>query len=113
MLSGNGKIHSGLAYGDFGIREGDKDKVLDIGCGFGETALEIAKLVGPNGEVVGIDCTDAFVDVANGERDEAGEDGQRKLPEIRRELGELMGPHLRTDGVFMPSSTWAIMAGKS
>ena len=262
LLSGNGKIHSGLAYGDFGIREGDKDKVLDIGCGFGETALEIAKLVGPSGEVVGIDCTDAFVDVANRERDEAGvrnvryevgdaqvcnlpeayfdvaysrfgvmffqsavralrnahhalkpggkvclivwrsladnrcwgaakevvlrhlrppgdqgstcgpgpfsmaseetdramleaagftevevfkridadvcvgddleqaidyqilvgpsgeivreagEEGQRKLPDIRSDLGELMASYLRTDGVFMPSSTWAIMARK-
>ena len=260
LLSGNGKIHSDIAYEYFGIREGDK--VLDIGCGFGETALEIAKLVGPSGEVVGIDCTDAFLDIANAERDEAsasnvryevgdaqvcdlpesyfdvaysrfgvmffqsavralrnahhalkpggrvclivwrsladnpcwgaakevvlrhlpppgdsastcgpgpfsmageetdramleaagfsevelfhridadvcvgndleeaidyqivvgpsgeivreaGDEGRRKLPEIRRDLGILMAPYLRDDGVFMPSSTWAIMARK-
>jgi tRNA G46 methylase TrmB len=41
LLCSNGKIHSDIAYDDFGIREGDK--VLDIGCGFGETALEIAQ----------------------------------------------------------------------
>ena len=80
LLSGNGKIHSDIAYADFGIRPGDK--VLDIGCGFGETALEIAELVGPDGEVVGIDCTDAFLDIANVERDEAG------ASNVRFELGD-------------------------
>jgi SAM-dependent methyltransferase len=260
LLSGNGKIHSDIAYDDFDIRPGDK--VLDIGCGFGETALEIAQMVGPTGEVVGIDCTDSFLDIANQERDaasvdnvryevgdaqvcdlpesyfdvaysrfgvmffqsavralrnanralkpggkvclivwrsladnpcwgaakeialrhlpppgenastcgpgpfsmaseetdramlqaagfpevelfkhidadvcvgrdleeaidyqllvgpsgeiirEAGGEGQRKLPEIRSDLGDLMSPYLREEGVFMPSSTWAIMARK-
>ncbi len=80
LLSGNGKIHSDIAYDAFGIREGDK--VLDIGCGFGETALEIAKIVGPSGEVVGIDCTDAFLDIANHERDEAG------TANVRYEVGD-------------------------
>ena len=80
LLSGNGKIHSDIAYEYFGIREGDK--VLDIGCGFGETALEIAKLVGPSGEVVGIDCTDAFLDIANAERDEAS------ASNVRYEVGD-------------------------
>ena len=70
LLSGNGKIHSDIAYTDFDIQEGDK--VLDIGCGFGETALEIAEMVGPTGEVLGIDCTDAFLGIANEERDQAG-----------------------------------------
>jgi SAM-dependent methyltransferase len=80
LLSGNGKIHSDIAYADFDIQPGDK--VLDIGCGFGETALEIARLVGPEGEVVGIDCTDAFLDIANEERDEAG------VQNVRFELGD-------------------------
>jgi SAM-dependent methyltransferase len=70
LLSGNGKIHSDLAYADFGIRKGDK--VLDIGCGFGETALELAEMVGPSGEVVGVDCTDAFLNIAEREREAAG-----------------------------------------
>jgi SAM-dependent methyltransferase len=240
LLSGNGKIHSDIAYADFDIQLGDK--VLDIGCGFGETALEIAQMVGPTGEVVGIDCTDSFLDIANDERDaagarnvryevgdaqvcnlpeeyfdvaysrfgvmffqsavralrnanralkpggkvalrhlpppgegastcgpgpfsmagedtdramlqaagfpeaevfkqidadvcigrdieeaidyqllvgpsgeiirEAGDEGQRKLPEVRSDLRDLMSPYLRAEGVFMPSSTWAIMARK-
>jgi len=80
LLSGNGKIHSDITYEHFGIQQGDK--VLDIGCGFGETALEISKLVGPSGEVVGIDCTDSFLDVANQERDEAG------VTNVRYEVGD-------------------------
>jgi len=80
LLSGNGKIHSDLAYPDFDIRPGDK--VLDIGCGFGETALEISRMVGPSGEVVGIDCTDAFLDIAKQEREAAGANN------VRYELGD-------------------------
>ena len=80
LLSGNGKIHSDIAYPHFDIRPGDK--VLDIGCGFGETALEIAEIVGPEGEVVGIDCTDAFLDIANRERDEA------RASNVRYEVGD-------------------------
>ncbi|MFZ1866336.1 MAG: methyltransferase domain-containing protein [Polyangiales bacterium] len=80
LLSGNGKIHSDIAYADFGIRKGDK--VLDIGCGFGETALEIADIVGPSGEVVGIDCTDSFLNIAERERYDAG------IKNVRYELGD-------------------------
>ncbi|MDH3845212.1 MAG: methyltransferase domain-containing protein, partial [Myxococcales bacterium] len=80
LLSGNGKIHSDIAYADFDIRPGDK--VLDIGCGFGETALEIGQMVGPTGEVVGIDCTDAFLEIANQERDLAG------MTNVRYEIGD-------------------------
>ncbi len=34
------------------------ESVLDIGCGGGETALELARSVGPDGTVVGIDLSD-------------------------------------------------------
>lgn len=80
LLSGNGKLHSDLAMPRFGIRRGDR--VLDFGCGFGETSLELGQLVGPSGEVVGLDCTSTFIDVANRERDEAG------LSHVRYELGD-------------------------
>src|SRR5262249_362470 len=35
--------------------------VLDIGCGTGDDAREIARLVGPNGEAVGLDSSGAMV----------------------------------------------------
>ncbi len=80
LLSGNGKIHGDIAWPRFGIKPGHK--VLDIGCGFGETCLDTARLVGPTGEVVGLDCVGAFLDVANRERDEAG------VANVRYELGD-------------------------
>lgn len=39
-------------------------RVLDIGCGFGDSTLCIAKKVGPNGEAVGTDCAERFIAAA-------------------------------------------------
>ena len=39
-------------------------RVLDVGCGWGDTAQQIARQVGPSGSVVGIDCARNFVDAA-------------------------------------------------
>ncbi|MFO7177954.1 MAG: class I SAM-dependent methyltransferase [Pseudomonadota bacterium] len=36
-------------------------RVLDIGCGYGDTTLRIAELVGPSGEAVGVDAAENFV----------------------------------------------------
>jgi SAM-dependent methyltransferase len=80
LLSGNGKLHSDVALPRFDIRPGSR--VLDFGCGFGETSLEIGRLIGPSGAVLGLDCTTAFLDIANHERDEAG------LRNVRYELGD-------------------------
>jgi ubiquinone/menaquinone biosynthesis C-methylase UbiE len=70
LLSGNGKIHSDIALPRFDIRAGQR--VLDIACGFGETCLELGRIVTPSGEVLGLDCTDAFIEIADRERDLAG-----------------------------------------
>jgi SAM-dependent methyltransferase len=70
LLSGNGKLHSDIAIPRFEIRK--NSRVLDIGCGFGETCLELGRLVGAGGEVLGLDCTRAFLDIANREREAAG-----------------------------------------
>jgi SAM-dependent methyltransferase len=40
------------------------ERVLDIGCGGGETALALARAVAPNGAVVGIDVSAAVLDYA-------------------------------------------------
>src|SRR5881392_1635535 len=37
------------------------ESVLDIGCGGGETALELARLVAPDGIVVGVDLSAAVL----------------------------------------------------
>lgn len=43
------------------------DRVLDIGCGFGDTTRRLAELVGPGGEAVGIDAAPRFVETASAE----------------------------------------------
>jgi SAM-dependent methyltransferase len=48
------------------------DRVLDIGCGFGDTTLRLAGLVGDEGEVVGVDVAPPFVELAREEAAEAG-----------------------------------------
>jgi SAM-dependent methyltransferase len=47
-------------------------RVLDIGCGFGDTTQQLAALVGPEGEAVGIDSSERFIELANQEAEEAG-----------------------------------------
>ncbi len=36
-------------------------RVLDVGCGFGETTHELAVAVGPNGHATGVDCAENFI----------------------------------------------------
>ncbi|MGE0733601.1 MAG: class I SAM-dependent methyltransferase [Alphaproteobacteria bacterium] len=43
------------------------DSVLDVGCGFGDTAIKLANVVGPTGNVIGIDCCEAFLDYGRAE----------------------------------------------
>jgi SAM-dependent methyltransferase len=40
------------------------ERAIDIGCGCGDTALEIARLVGPRGSVLGIDVSQPMLEVA-------------------------------------------------
>ena len=36
--------------------------VVDVGCGWGDTALELGRKVGPAGFVLGLDCVDQFLE---------------------------------------------------
>jgi len=47
-------------------------RVLDIGCGFGDSTVRIARSVGPKGRAVGVDCARNFIDGAAREAAEAG-----------------------------------------
>ena len=40
------------------------ERVIDIGCGCGDTTIEIARLVGPAGSVLGIDVSQPMLEVA-------------------------------------------------
>jgi SAM-dependent methyltransferase len=43
---------------------GSGDIVLDIGCGAGQTLLQLAERVGPEGQVIGVDVAPLLLDIA-------------------------------------------------
>ena len=47
------------------------DRVVDLGCGFGDTTLRLAELIGPGGDALGIDVSEPFIEMARKETGEA------------------------------------------
>jgi SAM-dependent methyltransferase len=45
----------------------DGQRVLDVGCGFGDTTQRIAGMVGPGGKAVGVDVSPRFIETAERE----------------------------------------------
>jgi ubiquinone/menaquinone biosynthesis C-methylase UbiE len=43
------------------------DRVVDLGCGFGDTTVPLAELVGPTGSALGVDISPRFIDAAREE----------------------------------------------
>ena len=75
--------HGERALATYPPRPGDR--VLDLGCGFGDTAQRLADTIGPEGSVVGIDVSERFIEAA---RDEA----QKYIAE-----GRAAGEKMRAD----------------
>ena len=68
------------------------ERALDVGCGLGETTLQLGTIVGSDGEVVGIDAGERFVDRAREEAEEAGAENVRYLVgDIQ--VADLEGPY--------------------
>lgn len=69
-------VGDGLAsHGEAAIAKhtpADGGRVLDIGCGLGDTTLRLASLVGPEGEVVGIDVAERMIATARADAEAAG-----------------------------------------
>ncbi|HEX8009344.1 MAG TPA: class I SAM-dependent methyltransferase, partial [Casimicrobiaceae bacterium] len=62
--------HSEVPLRRLAIAQGAK--ALDVGCGWGDTAIQLAKRVGPGGSVLGLDCCDAFLEKGRKDAAEAG-----------------------------------------
>jgi ubiquinone/menaquinone biosynthesis C-methylase UbiE len=76
-------VTSGLgAHGEEALRlvpPQPGERVLDIGCGFGDTTQRIAELVGPDGEAVGVDVAPRFIETATAEAADVGVQNARFL----------------------------------
>lgn len=72
ILVGGLTNHSAEIFPKLDVHEGDK--VVDVGCGFGDTAIQLAKIAESGGSVTGIDCCDAFLEFARKDAAEAGVD---------------------------------------
>ena len=70
VLVGGLTHHSAEIFPSLKVREGDR--AVDVGCGFGDTAIELAQRVGSKGSVLGIDCCDAFLEIARDDAAAAG-----------------------------------------
>lgn len=63
------------------------DRVVDLGCGFGDTAQELARIVGPYGSVIGLDAADRFIEQATEEAAEAGiENVEFRVADVQSEV---------------------------
>jgi len=67
-------------------------RVLDVGCGFGDSTQRIARSVGPRGEAFGVDCAENFVKAATQEAERAGV-GNASFFQADVQMDDLRGPY--------------------
>jgi len=70
VLVGGLTHHSAAIFPTLEVSEGDR--VVDVGCGYGDTAIQLAERVGSTGSVLGLDCCTAFLDFARADAKTAG-----------------------------------------
>ena len=68
------------------------DRVLDVGCGFGDTTQELAGIVGAEGEAVGVDVAEPFIEASIKEAaDAAVKNVDFFATDVQ--IGDLRGPY--------------------
>ena len=70
ILVGGLTLHSEKIFPSLQVKKGDR--AIDAGCGFGDTAIELARLVGPTGSVLAVDCCDGFLEYGRRDASAAG-----------------------------------------
>jgi SAM-dependent methyltransferase len=68
------------------------DRVLDIGCGFGDTTQQLAALVGPDGHATGVDVSEPFIEASIAEAEEAAVQNVAFFA-TDVQVGDLRGPY--------------------
>jgi SAM-dependent methyltransferase len=68
------------------------DRILDIGCGFGDTAQQLALVAGSTSHVVGVDAAERFIEAAQEEASATGvENVEFRVADVQTEA--LGGPY--------------------
>jgi ubiquinone/menaquinone biosynthesis C-methylase UbiE len=75
ILMGGMSYHSETPLRKLHLAEGAH--ALDVGCGWGDTALALAKKIGSGGSVTGLDCCDAFLEKGRSDAASSGLDNLR------------------------------------
>jgi len=71
-------------------------RLLDVGCGFGDTTVQLSALVGEEGEVVGVDCAEKFIAAANAHvKEQNAKSAKFRCADVQ--FGDLGGPY---DGAY-------------
>ena len=70
VVVSNARAHGDAALADHHPEPGDR--VLDIGCGLGDSTVQLARLVSPHGHAHGVDVAERMVAGAQEEAEEAG-----------------------------------------
>lgn len=94
VLVGGLSRHSAQVLPTLPVKPGDA--VLDVGCGFGDTAIALARRVAPGGHVLGVDCVEDFMEYG---RDDAAAEGIENVA-FRRADAEIALPEAEFDFVF-------------
>lgn len=86
-------VTSGLgAHGDVALAThppSPGDRVIDLGCGFGDTTQMLAGLVGPEGEVLGVDVSEPFIEQARSEAEDGPDNVRFEVADVQvADLGE-------------------------
>ena len=67
-------------------------RVLDVGCGFGDTTMKLAGMIGQNGEAVGVDCASKFIRAPEADKAELGlQNANFVVADVQ--CDELQGPY--------------------
>lgn len=94
VLSGEPVYRAGRRAGVRALRLRPGDKVLDVGCGTGLNLRLLHDAVGPEGHIVGVDLSEAMLDVAAAKVDRAGWRNVRLMvaDAARLEVESVTGP---------------------
>lgn len=87
ILEGGLSRHSKTVFPLLAVEKGQR--ILDVGCGFGDTAIALANATGPEGAVVGVDCCRSFLDIAWQEAERQSVPNIRfRCADVERDLDE-------------------------